>query len=524
MSPAAPVGPSSTTLRSGHLPGLRRRLLSPLGLLTAGVLLTVGSPLIFVVVQATRAGWAPARALLHRPIAATLLWHTLTLTAAVTTTTAVIGFGAAYLVERTDLPLRRMLSVVLVMPLAVPEFVQGFSWVSLTASVRGYWGAVLVMTCALYPLVYLPVAASLRRSDAGVEEVARSLGKGRWVTLVKVTLPLTRPALGGGALLVCLYLLGEYGAFAALQFQTFATAIFTEYKVAYNTASASVLTLLLCLVALLVVIGEMRVSGRRPTGRAAAAGRRPSRVPLGPARFPALAALFALIVLALGVPIGALVYWWARGTSSTLPAASIMTDVWATLGYAFAAAIIATIGAVPVALYSWRRRTRWAATVERGAYLTRALPGIAVGLSIVYITIHYARPFYQTSWMLVAGYVVLFFPLALTGVRAALASVPSGVEEVARSLGVRPARVLLRVTLPLIAPGMGVAAAMVMLAASTELTATLLLRPIGTNTLATQFWTFTTGLAYGEAAPYAALMIAISAIPVLVLARRGAVR
>jgi iron(III) transport system permease protein len=235
-------------------------------------------------------------------------------------------------------------------------------------------------------------------------------------------------------------------------------------------------------------------------------------------------ALFALIVLSLGVPIGALVFWWARGTSSTLPPASIMADVWATLGYAFAAAAIATTGAVPVALYSWRRRTRWAATVERTAYLTRALPGIAVGLSIVYITIHFARPLYQTSWMLIAGYVALFFPLALTGVRAALASVPPGVEEVARSLGVRPSRVLLRVTLPLIMPGMGVAAALVMLAASTELTATLLLRPIGTNTLATQFWTFTSGLAYGEAAPYAALMIAISAVPVLVLARRGVVR
>ncbi|MET3805519.1 iron(III) transport system permease protein [Nakamurella sp. UYEF19] len=514
----------SSTRRHGHLSGLRRRLLSPLGLLTAGVLLTVGSPLIFVVIQATRAGWAPAKALLHRPIAATLLWHTITLTVAVTTTTAVIGFGAAYLVERTDLPLRRVLSVVLVMPLAVPEFVAGFSWVSLTSSVRGYWGAVLVMTCALYPLVYLPVAAALRRSDTGVEEVARSLGRSRWATLFRVTLPLARPALGGGALLVCLYLLGEYGAFAALQFQTFATAIFTEYKVAYDTASASVLTLMLCLIALLVVAGEIRVSGRRPLARASSSGRTGARVRLGAARFPALATLLALMVLALGVPIGALVYWWARGTSSTLPPASIGSDILSTVGYSLAAALVATLGAVPVALYSWRRRTRWAATVERGAYLTRALPGIAVGLSIVYLFIHYLRPWYQTAPMLIAGYVVLFFPLALTGVRAALAAVPAGVEEVARSLGVRPSRVLIRVTLPLIAPGLGVAAAMVMLAASTELTATLLLRPIGTHTLATQFWTFTSGLAYGEAAPYAAMMIGLSAVPVLILARRGAVR
>jgi iron(III) transport system permease protein len=189
-----------------------------------------------------------------------------------------------------------------------------------------------------------------------------------------------------------------------------------------------------------------------------------------------------------------------------------------------AAAVVATAAAVPLALYSWRRRTRLATAVEHGAYLTRALPGIAVGLSIVYIAIHYARPFYATAPMLVAGYVVLFFPLALTGIRAALATVPPGVEEVARSLGVRPWRVLLRVTLPLILPGVGVAAALVTLSASTELTATLLLRPIGTDTLATQFWTYTTGLAYGAAAPYAAVMIGVSVIPVLLLARRGALR
>jgi iron(III) transport system permease protein len=204
-----------------------------------------------------------------------------------------------------------------------------------------------------------------------------------------------------------------------------------------------------------------------------------------------------------------------------LPSSSILTEAWATLEYAFAAAAIATAAAVPLALYSWRRRSGVALAIERGAYLTRALPGIAVGLSIVYVTIHFAPSLYERPPMLVAGYVALFFPLALTGVRAGLVAIPPGVEEVARSLGVRPWRVLLRVTLPLIGPGIGVAAALVVLSASTELTATLLLRPIGTDTLATQFWTYTTGLAYGAAAPYGALMIAISLIPVTLLARRG---
>jgi iron(III) transport system permease protein len=485
------------------------------------VLIAVGSPLFFVIIQAIGTGWGPVVALLHRPLALQLIEHTVELVTVVGAATITIGFGAAYLVECTDLPGRRFFGVALVLPLAVPEFVQGFSWVSLTTSVRGYWGAVLVMTCALYPLVYLPVAAALRRSDPELHEVARSLGHNRWSVLWRVIIPLTRTAIGGGALLVCLYLLGEYGAFAAMRFQTFATAIYTEYKVAYNVASASVLALMLCVLAVLVVGGEARVSGRQPTTRSAVDGRVAAPIRLGRYVFPAVGSLVGVLAVALGVPLFALVYWIGRGNSSTLPSASIFSGARLTLTFALTAGVIATAAAVPLALLSWRRRTRMTRVFERGAYLTRALPGIAVGLAIVYATIHYARPFYLTGPMLVAGYVVLFFPLALTGVRAALSSVPQGVEEVARSLGVRPWKVLIRVTLPLILPGMGVAAALVTLSASTELTATLLLRPIGTNTLATQFWSYTTGLAYGAAAPYAAVMIGISAIPVLLLTRRG---
>ena len=93
-------------------------------------------------------------------------------------------------------------------------------------------------------------------------------------------------------------------------------------------------------------------------------------------------------------------------------------------------------------------------------------------------------------------------------------------EEVGRSLGSRPWEVFRRVTLPLIAPGLGAAFALVFISSSTELTATLLLRPTGVDTLATQFWTYTSNFAYGAAAPYAGLMVLISAVPALLLSRR----
>ncbi|GAA2237119.1 MULTISPECIES: ABC transporter permease [Kitasatospora] len=492
-------------------------LLAPLAFAIVAV---VASPLAFVVVQAGQAGWDQAQRLLGRPLIATLLWNTATLAAAVTAATAVLGFGAAYLVERTDLPGRRWWTVALVLPLAVPEFVRGYSWVSLFSSVRGYWGAVLVMTCSLYPLVFLPVAATLRRADTAAEEVSRSLGRGPLATLWRVTLPLTRPALAGGALLVSLYLLGEYGAFAMLRFTTFATAIFTQYKLGFDAASAAQLTLVLVALALLLVLLEAGCGRRGRVARRGAVGRRAAAAPLGRWKLPALAALAALVGTAVGVPLYALGYWLVVGSSTTLPSASVLSAALTTLGYAATAALVATAAAVPVALYGWRRGTRLARAAERAAYLTRALPGIAVALSVVHFAIRYAEPVYQQPPLLVAGYVILFFPLALTAVRAALAQVPPGVEEVARSLGTPPLGVLLRVTLPLVLPGLGAAAAMVALTAGTELTATLLLRPTGTQTLATQFWVYTSGLAYGAAAPYAALMTAMSVPPVLLLTRR----
>ncbi|MEV8475665.1 iron ABC transporter permease [Streptomyces sp. NPDC051173] len=511
-----------STLRSpgGPSPLPRWRTAGLLPLTAFAVVAAVVSPLGVVGAQAAQAGWEQARRLLGRPLIATLLWNTATLALAVTLATAVLGFGAAYLVERTDLPGRRWWTVALALPLAVPEFVRGYAWVSLTGSVRGYWGAVFVMTCSLYPLVFLPVAATLRRSDTAAEEVSRSLGRGPLATLWRVTLPLTRPALAGGALLVSLYLLGEYGAFAMLRFTTFATAIFSQYKLGFDAASAALLTLVLVALALLLVVLEATIGRRGRTARRATAGRGARTARLGRWRPPALAALTALVGTSLGVPVYALGYWLVRGSSTTLPQASVLTAAFTTLGYAAVAALVATVAAVPVALYAWRRDSRLARAAESTAYLTRSLPGIAVALSVVYVAIRYAQPLYQQPPMLVAGYVVLYFPLALTAVRAALAQVPPGVEEVARSLGTRPGAVLARVTLPLVLPGLGAAAAMVALTASTELTATLLLRPTGTETLATRFWSYTSGLAYGAAAPYAALMVALSVPPVLLLTRR----
>jgi iron(III) transport system permease protein len=224
-----------------------------------------------------------------------------------------------------------------------------------------------------------------------------------------------------------------------------------------------------------------------------------------------------LIVLALGVPIGSLVHWLAVGSSTAFPAGTLLAAAATTLGLAAIAALATTLLAVPVAWLSVRHRGTTSTVLERGTYFGNALPGIVVALSLVTVSIHFARPVYQTTLLLVAAYAILFLPRAMVSVRAALTQAPPVLDDVSRALGTGTLGTLRRVTLPLIAPGLGAGAALVFLAVVTELTATLLLAPIGTDTLATRFWSESSTLAFGAAAPYAALMVLISAPATFIL-------
>ncbi len=518
MSAVAPTPTMPARLRQSWSGRRRWPLVSAVGAAVAagGVLL----PLVFLVVQAQQSGWGEVERLLLRHQVAVLLWNSVRLTLACTLLSAVLGVGAAWLVQRTDLPLRRLWAVLLVLPLGIPDFVVGFSWVSIDPSLHGYLAAVMVMTLSLYPLVYLPVASALANLDGSLEEAARSLGMGPWRAFWKVTLRQIWPAVLGGCLLVTLGLLAEYGAFEIVQFQTFTVQIFTEFKLGFDTVAACTLSLVLVALSVAVLGGELamgRLGGSWRTGPGAA--RSAPRSALRRWRAPATVALLAFVGLALGVPLGSLVYWMLSGSSTTLPPASLLSALGHTVGYSAAAAAIATVAAVPVCTLALRHRNRLTVLIERLAYLPMALPGLVIALGLVSFSVRYAFALYQSSLELILAYAILFLPLAVVGVRSAMAQASPRLEEVGRSLGVSPAQVFARVTLPLIARGLAVAFALVFISSATELTATLLLRPTGVNTLATQFWAYTTNFSYGAAAPYAALMVAISAIPALLLSR-----
>jgi iron(III) transport system permease protein len=487
-------------------------------------------PLVFLCIQAAQAGWSPLLRLLFRSLTAQLLINTVELACCVTAACAVIGTAAAFAVERTDLPLRRVWSALIVLPLAIPDFIVGYTWSSLWPALHGLGGAVLVMTLSLNPLIYLPVAASLRASDPGLEEAARSLGLGPIAVFRKVTLHQIRPALLGGCLVVCLALLAEYGAFEILRFQTFTTTIYTEFTRAFSSSAASALALVLVLLGLAVLAARHAATERRGlAARAGGAARRPPvRHRLGLRAVPVSVGCALLAGLSLGVPISTLAYWLTQPRATTLPAlATVPAAAETTLLYALLAALGATALALPVALYVDRHPRRLSRLLESVALSVQGLPGLVIAMALVFFSVRFAFAVYQTPLLMVGGYAILFCPLALVCARASLTHAPARLEEVARSLGARPSVALVRVTLPLMAPGLAAGFCLVFLSVVTELTATLLLLPTGVETLATQFWAYQNDQSYAAAAPYAAAIVAIALVPSYLLGvwfdkRRGA--
>ncbi len=500
----------------------RGRTPAALLVVSTAVALLVLAPIGFLLDQTFSTSWDEVQRLLFREFVGRLLLNTTALVAVGTLACTVLGVAVAWLVERTDLPGRRAWAVLAALPITVPAFVTSYSWVSITPAVQGFWGAAGIVTLAYYPLVYLPVAAVLRGTDPALEESARSLGMGPWRTFFRVTLPQTRVALLGGMLLVAIHMLSEFGAFAMLRFQTFTTAIYDEYKLSFDGAAASMLASVLVLLCLVLLVTELAARGRGRYARVdSGSARPPAPARLGRGKWAVSGGLLALIGLALGLPLGTLAYWVASGSSAAeLDLGAVLSATGTSLKLGLGAAALTTLLALPISILSVRHPSRAATVIERATYIPFALPGIVVALALIVLSIHHFPAIYDSTLLLIVAYAILSLPLALVAVKAALAQAPPIHEEVARSLGCGPLRTLLRVTLPRILPGLGAAAALVFLATITELTATLLLAPIGTQTLATQFWAKASSLSYGAAAPYAALMVAISALPTYLLTRR----
>lgn len=472
-----------------------------------------------------------------------LLAGTLGLALAVTAFTVLVSALLAYLVVRTDLPGRDIVHWLLAFPLAIPAYIGAFSYIALLGhnglarvllaktldlplqevalpSIYSFGGTVLVLSLFTFPYVYLLAAAALRSGGGDLEEAALSCGLTRGRTFFRVTLPLLRPSLAAGGLLVFLYVLSDFGTVAMLRFPTFTSAIYLQLVGRYDRSTAAVLSAVLLAVALAAICLEWRFrSGARYYQNPCGHGASPP-VPLGPWRLPALFFITAVVTLSVAAPLGMLCFWSTAGIAGGAVTADLLHYARNNLLTAGSAATASIALGLPLVFLAVRHNGRLGKDLIRLVYAGYALPGVIVALGLVFAASSFFPALYGTVVLLVAAYVVRFMPQAIQAEEASLAQVNPCLEEAARLAGYSAWPAFLRVTLPLIRPGLISGWALVFISSAKELPATLILRPAGFDTLSVRVWIEASEGFFERGAPAALLLILATALPLKFLFRR----
>jgi iron(III) transport system permease protein len=313
--------------------------------------------------------------------------------------------------------------------------------------------------------------------------------------------------------------LSDFGAVSLLQFDSFSREIYTQYRAAFDRTPAAILGLMLVALTATILVLEARTRGRarydHSTMRAYNAV-----VELGRWRWPALLFCAIVVLLALALPIGVLVFWLTRGLTAGEPLRLLWGAAFNSVYASGLAAGVAALAALPVAILAVRFKGTVAGFVERLTYLGYALPGIVLALALVFFGANFAPGLYGTLVLLVFAYAVHFLPQAVGATRAALLQVRPSLEEAARGLGRSPAGVVVTVSAPLASSGILAGGALVFLTTMKELPATLLLAPLGFETLATSVWTATSEAFFARGAAPALLLVLVSALPMYLLVIR----
>jgi iron(III) transport system permease protein len=489
-----------------------------------------------------------------------LIGNTLALLAGVGAGTLVVGAGLAWLVVTYRFPGRAVLEWALVLPLAVPAYVIGFAFLGLfdfTGPVQGalrrwtgtgvrlpelrsYWGVVLMMTLVFYPYVYLLARAAFREQGAATLETARSLGRSRMRAFIEVTLPLARPSVTAGVSLAMMEALADFGTVATFGYRTLTEAVYRVWYGMFDRTAAAQVASLLLLLALGLLVLERSLRGRARFTQSQRRG--PGVTPLALAGWKACAATgtgFAILAFAFVLPVVQLIVW-ARDASGRWRASSFVTLLGNTLVLAALAAMCALVLALVLAYATRLHPSALVRASARAASMGYALPGavIAVGVLVPLAWLDRAVghaagwAFGHSAGLVLTGstagllfaYVARFLSVSFQTLEASLTKIPANLDDAARSLGASIGGTLRRIHLPLMRGGVLTAMIVVFVETMKEMPATLLLRPLGLDTLAIAVWERTSESLWADAAAPALAIVAAGLVPVLVVIRLSARR
>jgi len=517
----------------GFLTGVRLRLGLPGGLLAVCIVvaLLITLPVTVTIIQAIEGGYSALSTALEAGSTKTLLLHSLEVAALSAPAATAIGVAAAWFVERTAVPLRRVWAVLLVVPLTIPPFVVSYSWANLGTALQGFWGASGLIAFTYYPIVYLLVAVGIRGLDPALEETGRALGLNGPRLFFRVILPQLKPAILGGALLVALDTLVEFDAFVGLRFQTFSSDVYAQYKLGFSASGAAALSFASIIVCVVLLLGEARLRGNANYTRVSQGARRAqTRYDLGWWVVPVLGLLGGVVAVSVGIPVGAMIDWFSKSSQAGLSSASgNLQYLWpatlTSLELAVGAALVAVVLALPVAVAAVRYRGRLVTLVERATYLSFALPDLVAGIALAYAASHWAGTLYGSFALLIFAEAILFVPFAVVALRATLGQLEPALEDSARALGAGPLASFRRVTLPLARPGLAAAGVLVFAFSLGDLSTAQVLLPLDRYTLGTEFNANSSAVAFAAAAPFAGVLVGLALLAAYVLMSRfGRVR
>ncbi|WP_100374529.1 ABC transporter permease [Bacillus sp. FJAT-45037] len=472
-----------------------------------------------------------------------LIWNTMSLTVMVTIFAVSIGVILAWIVNRTRLPGRKMWQWLLALPLVIPPYVGAVTYIIVFGprgwlwrewrenewllntfgeypiNIYSFWGVFTVLTLFTYPYVFLIASATLRKMNRNFEEVARSQGMTASQVFWKVNIPFLRPAIGAGAILIALYVLSDFGAIAMMRYTTFTAAIYYQMG-SYDNVSATVLSVVLILLTLIILWIESRTKKKQSYYQTSNTFKEPDILPLGKWKWPAFTFVCSIFFVAFILPLIVLIYWSVLGLQAGALDSRFWGYAWNSVRVSGIAAFVCMVFAVPVVYLSSRYPSVVSSTIEKMSYAGYALPGVIVALGVIFIFNQYIPILYNTYYLVAIAFVIRFLPQAMQSTDASLSLISPRIDEAARSLGQPPWKVMIKVIIPSILPGILAGGALVFVSSIKELPATLLLRPPGFDTLAVRIWVETSEAVYYMAAPSALLIVIVSIIPLRYLLKK----
>lgn len=558
QEPSAPKSPARAPVAAAETfkPRLTSETLWTAAAVGAAILLSMP---LFAVVWLAFSGTESVWPHLAATVLPTALSNTLLVMFGTGALALLIGTAAAWIITMHRFPGRELADRLLVLPLAMPAYIVAYAYVELfdyagpvQTELRGlfgfqspadYWfpqirslgGVIAIFAFVFYPYVYLTARASFEQQSVCVLEVARTLGRSALQTLWSVALPLARPALAAGSVLVLMECLNDLGAVQYLGVETLSASIYATWMQRGNLPGAAQLAVVMLALIAVTLIGERAARGggsiEATTGRFRAI---PFETLFGFKAALALVAVLTPVFIGFVLPFAVLLL-----QALTHHARDSWTDYLAAVRNSVVLACVASLATLILALlfaYAARlNKGRLTAIANRIVSLGYALPGtvLAIGLMSPLAGIDNA----VDAWMrdtigistglilsgslfaLTLALVIRFLAVALGTIEAGLERISPNLDAAARTLGSSTGRTLAKVHIPLLLPAIGATAMLVFVDVMKELPATLLLRPFNFETLATHIYALTAAERLEEAALGAVTIVVIGIVPVLWLHR-----